>query len=54
MTPKEGEMRTMLRNFRYAARLLARSPGFTATVVLTLGLAIGANGAVFSAVDAVC
>lgn len=43
----------MLRNFRLAARGLAKSPGFAATVVLTLALGIGANSAVFSALDAV-
>jgi predicted permease len=42
-----------LRNLRHAARALARSPGFTATVVATLALGIGANSAVFSAIYAV-
>src|SRR5688572_14346492 len=42
-----------LRNLRYAVRTLARTPAFTITVVLTLGLGIGANSVVFSAVDAV-
>src|SRR5262249_19787362 len=36
-----------------AARALARRPALAVTVVLTLTLAIGANGAIFSAVDAV-
>src|SRR5688572_1992403 len=44
---------TLLRNLRYACRGLVRTPGFTATVVLTLAVGIGANTAVFSAIDAV-
>src|ERR1039458_5841094 len=44
---------TILQDVRYAARLLARSPGFTAVAVLTLAIAIAASTTVFTWVDAV-
>jgi putative ABC transport system permease protein len=41
-------MQTLLQNLRFSLRMLARNPGLTITVLLTVALGIGANTAIFT------
>lgn len=45
---KGDSMQTLLKNVRFSLRMLARNPGLTITVLLTLAVGIGANTAIFT------
>jgi macrolide transport system ATP-binding/permease protein len=46
-------MRVLIQDLQFAIRQLRKTPGFTATVLLTLALGIGANSAIFTLVNAI-
>jgi putative ABC transport system permease protein len=48
-----GWLDTLWQDVRFGARLLRRTPGFTAVAVLSLTLGVGANSAIFQVMDAV-
>ena len=42
---------TLMNDLRYAARTLARNPGFAAAAILTIALGIGVNAGIFTTVN---
>jgi putative ABC transport system permease protein len=51
--PPAPSLQVTLRDIKYSVRRLLKSPAFTAVVILTLGLGIGANTAIFSVINTV-
>src|SRR5438445_5109537 len=52
-TRRVNWLEDFLQDLKFAVRMLRRTPGFAAVVVLTLALGIGANSAIFSVIDGI-
>jgi predicted lysophospholipase L1 biosynthesis ABC-type transport system permease subunit len=50
---RKSMMTALWKDLRFALRMMRRAPGFTATVVLTIAVAIAANATIFTVVNAV-
>ena len=53
LTRGEAVLPTFLQDLAYAVRVLARRPGFSAIVILTIALGVGANAAIFTVINGI-